>query len=529
MSPGHGAFTELPVEVITLILVHVDYRMLLICKEVCHFLRSIINNDQLLSYRIDLAAANMEDGMACQMNTAERYRRLRQYVSGWDNLKGLSESQNQRWLAPLPGNTWLSAWEVQAGILGRSYHAEDGTYGVVFDQLPAIARNIPHRQWHIGTVGHNLAVFTMEPSEDLLATVHHGTSETTSELRLRRLSDGGAHPSAALPVLNLDIFHTFHQDFTVKISGDFIGVSAGRWSEFILWNWKTSTIVGWVSGRLADGFILLDQRFILLSERSYPASLRVYDLNHLPRECACLDSLAVFCVFEYPESCPIYNFQIHTSSPLDWTPNRDLDPPFFSARDDRFIVVTFHFEEDIWARSRGERHPEDRTHFISYSVISSRLEHGIIWDWNSWGVEGTCMTLGLSGSLSWKKVKNGPRVAFWADDSSTGPVLTVYDFTRGQRRRPVVDEEQDGIQTCTQRFHRVNWMFPYQQPVDLWTDLQYTSRTVTLEGIEAALIGPSHIATYEDGIVIRVRQAYYDELGHIFGYDMHDKFLVLTL
>ncbi|EPQ51213.1 hypothetical protein GLOTRDRAFT_133094 [Gloeophyllum trabeum ATCC 11539] len=209
MSPGHGAFTELPVEVITLILVHVDYRMLLICKEVCHFLRSIINNDQLLSYRIDLAAANMEDG--------------------WDNLKGLSESQNQRWLAPLPGNTWLSAWEVQAGILGRSYHAEDGTYGVVFDQLPAIARNIPHRQWHIGTVGHNLAVFTMEPSEDLLATVHH---------------DGGPHPSAALPVLNLDIFHTFHQDFTVKISGDFIGVSAGRWSEFILWSWKTSTIVG---------------------------------------------------------------------------------------------------------------------------------------------------------------------------------------------------------------------------------------------------------------------------------------------
>lgn len=101
--------------------------------QVCRFFHDAVDNDPCLQYKIELAAAGLEDGHALVL--AERRGRLRKYLNAWQRLEFTSLIP---WKAFPP--LLLEHGSIQAGgIMGNAR-------GMHMRQFASLLRGIPEQQ-----------------------------------------------------------------------------------------------------------------------------------------------------------------------------------------------------------------------------------------------------------------------------------------------------------------------------------------------------------------------------------------------
>lgn len=102
-----------------------------------------MDSDVRTQYKIELAAAGMEDGPSSTLTSAERLRVLKAHQEAWDKLAWTSREE-----VPMHQG---GVWELYGGVLAQG----DGSRTLAFKQLPSAIRGIEEREWRIEDVGVN--------------------------------------------------------------------------------------------------------------------------------------------------------------------------------------------------------------------------------------------------------------------------------------------------------------------------------------------------------------------------------------
>lgn len=129
--------------------------------QVCRLLKDIMDTDVRTQYKIELAAAGMEDGPPSTLTSAERLRVLKAHQEAWDKLAWTSREE-----VPMHQG---GVWELYGGVLAQG----DGSRTLAFKQLPSAIRGIEEREWRIEDVGVNIRDFGMDPAQDLLVIIEN--------------------------------------------------------------------------------------------------------------------------------------------------------------------------------------------------------------------------------------------------------------------------------------------------------------------------------------------------------------------
>lgn len=90
--------------------------------------------DVRTQYKIELAAAGMEDGRSSTLTSAERLRVLKAHQEAWDKLAWTSREE-----VPMHQG---GVWELYGGVLAQG----DGSRTLAFKQLPSAIRGMEERE-----------------------------------------------------------------------------------------------------------------------------------------------------------------------------------------------------------------------------------------------------------------------------------------------------------------------------------------------------------------------------------------------
>ncbi|CCM05194.1 uncharacterized protein FIBRA_07403 [Fibroporia radiculosa] len=419
------SLSALPPELIVNILLALDWRDLLRCKRINRYFNSV-TEDTLLQYKLELAIAGIEDGPPSSLGPSERLKKLRAHQEAWLTL----QYSSQKAVPMLQGKVW----ELYGGVLSQARRADV----LSFRRLPSALRGIDEHEWAV-QVDFPIRDFGIDPSQDLLVALEQPQPfSETIHVHLRTLSTGTPHPAGPSTAL---LVHTTNSSdhYAIQISGDFLGILFIGHEQFpddcLIWNWKTGTLLQWITGREIGSISFLSDRHIILgvidrlsnNTRQTVASepeLVVIDFLQPHPEKIDIWDMAFACTFHYPRLAPRalpLAFSIR-SDPAPLWPSRDSQVPFYTARTDRLLVLTFWVAEADQIRT-----------ILLFTLASTILSHvNAVQDmarqrfsWEQWGPEGSCMMSNLFGHSSvWVCYVFGTRFV-----ARGGPrEIKVYDF-----------------------------------------------------------------------------------------------------
>ena len=96
------------------------------------------------------------------LSTKDRFGRLKTYQRMWSTFDNVKEYD-------IPN--FDNSYELAGGVFGQKIDSRD-TW-LTFHKLPATTRNSPNsHHWTLKDFGHHVTDFTMDPSQDLLVTMH---------------------------------------------------------------------------------------------------------------------------------------------------------------------------------------------------------------------------------------------------------------------------------------------------------------------------------------------------------------------
>ncbi|KAG1745446.1 uncharacterized protein EDB91DRAFT_1328202 [Suillus paluster] len=379
-----STLTSLPVELILKIFSTLDWRTLLVCREVCSFFRSIVEGDQA-QYDIELAVSGMMDGPPSPLTASDRLALLKERNAAWESLRWV-ESKD---IVMMQGDIW----ELYGGVFAQS-----STPDILhFRRLPSKYRNIEEKTWHVALDIH-VRDFTMDPAQDLLVLIEHST--LLIRIHLRSLTTGDRHRSAPQPAIlvhDFDVRNT-HSEHTLKVCGNLLGtlfMSPGAPSQLTIWDWTTGRVILTRLGHEITTFAFLNSRFLLVGAgiefETLNALCRLYvlDMGHSSNETIGL-AADYFCAFLWPEfdmwTTP-GAFSIRSDPSPAWQPNPESPLPFSMAHGDRLFMIT--------ASLLSDAPPVYCDLFVSAGTFLSHIEAiptGIRRPdihWDEWGPTGT--------------------------------------------------------------------------------------------------------------------------------------------
>ncbi|OBZ79706.1 hypothetical protein A0H81_00991 [Grifola frondosa] len=348
---------SLPTELIIKLLDELDFRSLLLCRQVCRFFQTIIDEDAALQYKIELAVAGMEDGPPSARSPAERLAKLKARQAAWNSL----QPSSQKTIPMLRGEVW----ELYGGVLAQAR----GPQSLAFRQLPSDIRGIEEKEWMIEDVGIAIRDFGMDPAQDLLVVIETPLGRIVNT-HLLELSTGRRHPIASKSVLSYRPAGS--HSFAIQISGDFLGVffisGDESESELLIWNWKTGDrelCVYSCDGAEVASFAFLSDRHVLIVGVNLPDApledqqqpglvLFVIDFLKTPADTQDIKDVDFLCTFHYPTLSPLATplaMTVRSDPAPSWKPHHDLLVPFYTSREDRLIVVTLWVADRLVVRS----------------------------------------------------------------------------------------------------------------------------------------------------------------------------------
>ncbi|KDQ64121.1 hypothetical protein JAAARDRAFT_187494 [Jaapia argillacea MUCL 33604] len=444
-TPTRGAtsvgFISLPIELIVDILILLEIKTLLKCRQVCRFLSDAIDEAVGLQYKIELAASGMEDGPPNDAESIDsRLDKLRDHVNAWDEMT-LSKQL-------LPGPIQSRIYRLCGGVFG--YVPIDRPSQVAFTQLPSKSRNIPQKQWTINLTGRTINAFTMDPSQDLLLIVagrHRANSvtrvdESCIEIHTLSLSTGQKHRLAGAELLSQrdGSLHERWALFEPRICGKHVGVllcsrrmeiegETGPADEIVLWNWKTSDVIRHFLGYNIQNFVLVNEENILVPSNTSTIRLEFFSLAKPCPYPISIQNAPFDCVFHLPEMQPsatIDCFTVDISHPRTWTKHSTFHVPFFRNNDNGLVAISVMSDVDASV--------EHLVFFFSLSTLLRRIStleapelmHEFSWD--GWGHETRIVHAPPSHTAFCSSVVCGTKFLAVSDDNTGTVEVQVFEF-----------------------------------------------------------------------------------------------------
>ncbi|KAI0767461.1 hypothetical protein C8Q74DRAFT_1355564 [Fomes fomentarius] len=427
--------TCFPIEVLQTILILLDFRDLIRCRQICWLFKNIVDSDIRLQYKIELAVAGMEDGPPSALTPTERLTMLRERQEAWRALRWRSRKEYPM----LKGGVW----ELYGGVIAQA----DGDRTLAFVQLPSDIRRIEEKQWKIEDAGVVIRDFGMDPAQNLLIVVeHHEPDEHTLFIRvhLKSITDGAVHPAA---VKGGVLIHTAPRpgdhSYAIQTSEDLLGLLVhDEMEELLVWNWKTGSLLLHVVGEHICSFAFLTSRHVLLTlfseleldedtvgQSLTDAQLRVVDLETTSGRQVDVSDLDYLCAFHYPafaDDYRVFNMLIRSDPAPHWRPNPSLNVPFHVSRVDRLFVITITMIRHRFASSLLSLVPSSTLLSLINSLPPKKTRRDFTW--TEWGPDGShFMPAPLMHSGVWVCYVYGMTLVLTYRTRSKLVVIT-YDF-----------------------------------------------------------------------------------------------------
>ncbi|KAJ4490426.1 hypothetical protein J3R30DRAFT_3278775 [Lentinula aciculospora] len=382
-----------PTELVVKILEELDAFSLVRCRSVCRLLRDIIAETARLTYDIELAIAEQEDGTSCSLSAMEKLDLLRNQQARWVELKWSSQKR-------YPLNT-AGLWELFGNVLAQN--TLDGSF--VFVQLPSEYRKIPEREWRVKpNTPRFVRDFGMDPSQDLLVLIETprrfaGTISRYHRIHIRSMSTATRHPLATGTGFIKHLQSSLDISYSIQISMDFLAIffhAAGlSVNEIVIWEWKSGLMKLHLTGRELRSFCLLSERHILLSlitnqpDGEDQAELLVVDFekeeNHKQSYFDITHGFKLSLPVFHP-SVGLRSFTVRSDPSPSWSPRPDLEAPFHKAQDAQIFVAS------IWVQKNTLRHLTlliPRSTLLQNMDLSGPMSNESTLAWEAWGPHGS--------------------------------------------------------------------------------------------------------------------------------------------
>ncbi|OCH93465.1 hypothetical protein OBBRIDRAFT_304402 [Obba rivulosa] len=230
--------SAIAVELTVQIILFLDVRDILSCRMICHLLREIVDNDRALQYRIDLAAARLNDSPPNSITLAGRRERLKAYLDAWRELR------------PTTWTTWDTNDTCATGFGNISAEVISGHGRSMLMRQFASLRGIPEKQWLLEDLGLRVQNVAIHPSQDLLVILEDTYCEEPIggliRIHFRCLRGGSVHPHASAAFFERRYNHSHLHRF--EVCGDLLAIqttSRQGTAEIFIWNWKSGKLHHW--------------------------------------------------------------------------------------------------------------------------------------------------------------------------------------------------------------------------------------------------------------------------------------------
>ncbi|KDQ56110.1 hypothetical protein JAAARDRAFT_70916 [Jaapia argillacea MUCL 33604] len=446
---------SLPSELTIAVLSELDFRSLLIFRQVSRDSRALVDATPGLQYKIELAIAGMVDGPDSNMTTEERRRRLVTYQENWANLRWKQEEV----LQALDGDSDL--WELDGDVLALSGESDS----LSLRQLPGIARGKPSKTWKIKGVGPEFKDLRVDSTQDLvvlvemLPPIHVGaTSRIPCRCRIhtRSLSTGEPHP-AGLPVgyFISEPLNVRHQEtqLHIHVLGDRLAIGFSTYHPhgyLCMWQWKVGALEMCLQSiddiEIHSFTFLTRDSFLLASMSGGRAGLSVHSLKDDVEDRE--RGLTPYFLYPNPPECDYCLSIRYLPTPLAPAGLSGSQAPFDLSPDSKIIAVMIKLFTPngtvCW------------THIIPVSVFlsllhQSRSDHACV-EWVDWASERTCLIDNPFPSLHWTCCVSGSRfVTSTRIINQTGLhphhhfEVSVYDFNQFAIRHDLAHGRRSGV------------------------------------------------------------------------------------
>ncbi|KAH8985219.1 hypothetical protein EDB86DRAFT_3083757 [Lactarius hatsudake] len=235
---------DLPVEILSEVLVLLDHLSILHCSAVCRHLHALVATSLNLQYRVELAAEGVIDGSpgGPAYTTAARMDLLLERRVAWRALR-----PRRRASVALAGH--CHAYELVGGLFAKALEEYGAARRLVASWLPS--NTTDETRLVVDDLGVRIKDFALDPAQDLIVLLEHrpaaGPSANTSaatagadiRVHLRKLSAGAVvpHPEAKVPVLCRRALGPVH-GCMIQIVEDVVGMYF--WMPLhgvLIWNW----------------------------------------------------------------------------------------------------------------------------------------------------------------------------------------------------------------------------------------------------------------------------------------------------
>ncbi|KAL1691726.1 hypothetical protein GGG16DRAFT_53009 [Schizophyllum commune] len=400
------------------------------CRAVCRGLCGAIDSTPTLWYKQKLGMQNMVNGGGhSEIQLADRVQRAERYVKAWRALEFSEETQ-----IPFGGNLW----EIAGGVVACTTSAGSGE--ISFTRLPSPLRDIERLTWRL-TLEHTPRDFTIDPSQDLLVSIH-SARQNEYEVHLLSMTTGEQHPAVEISPLVYRSNRTPVQ-YELLVYEDKLGilfVSNDEAALFNVWNWKTGQEY---RPPFQDAFItsacFLDANTVMATSYTHQITapnnvfLKVVDIT-TP------DAPAPLCHLQFPIMHPNTDAMADLiwDSPPTWEGGVPPTGCFAHMRT-RLIGIAMSawvMTVDLQAGPAARRVP--LMFILSVSEILKRLPRRetasfpVSVPWEDWGVHAAHI-FDRETSQVWVCYVRGPRYALLDELPLDAPpsAYTVYDFSPG--------------------------------------------------------------------------------------------------
>ncbi|RDX52589.1 hypothetical protein OH76DRAFT_1377417 [Lentinus brumalis] len=450
------ALIDIPTELLSSILTCLDFRDVLRCRAVCARLKSVVDENVRMKYKIELAAAGMEDGLHSTLPASERLAALRERQSAWKRISWLSQEDS-------PASTDSMLWELYGGVFAR----DQNRCTLHFWQLPSKIRRIDERKWTLDDVGVRIYDFSMDPAQDLLVIVEEIQESTLCRVHLRTMTTGKAHPMAASAVLELKPEHGLFNTYSIQMSCNHLALllttisedDDGLVAEFVVWDWKAGTARLDIVGEDLYSFTFLTPGYILLlayrrsglndgttHRDTTDPCIVVLDLDMVSHgaEPVPMTALEYLCAFTYPvldRESSVVDMLLRADPGPDWLPSPSLGVPFSVSRDNGVLVVAMQV-------IHGLRSISTLLSFIPFSTLLTAIKSlspgqtRRVFSWRQWGPDGSRLQVAPPrfDAFDMPCYVCGPSFAMHVQPQARPLSLTIklYDFNQLACRRALL-------------------------------------------------------------------------------------------
>ncbi|VDC04078.1 unnamed protein product [Peniophora sp. CBMAI 1063] len=253
------AFLQLPLEILSIILGALGVQDLLRCGETCQVLHTAVSNIPTLQYILALSAYGLVDNVSNTKPITEKLERARLTYRAYRDF---------RWIPHLAIS--LDGQYIEQPSSPMVLRSATSTR-LTLMLFGSLVRDAPDRQWTVNPQPAAAFSRTINVSEDLL--VLQTQNIQGSCFHIRTVSDGAAHPQAALPSFPGGVLGVAHQSY-----GPYL-LMPGANNVHTIWNWKTGMVVSAIRCHYSAIAFLDAEHIALLCLTDLGQFMHVY---HLP-------------------------------------------------------------------------------------------------------------------------------------------------------------------------------------------------------------------------------------------------------